>query len=267
MSLSLSSLPALKLASRLAAIVMVSPVRGLRPCRSFLSFTTKLPNPRRSTRWFAWSASAMVPRTDSSTASTSGFCRPVFAATASTSCDFVIRFSVLVIPRVMFGVVRIGQWHPSRGSAPLLGRVASGPGPSTGPHGARSFEKLSACEGTPYGAGKNRRRSNHHARRGATRALIGSYGHSLHAKPPIISLEPVVQKRESDLQTVGQAIVLCRLPTLPEGGRPQTAMVARVGAGRLPLPLCATRQLRDLAAEHVAGGPGRAAPDPGHMLC
>jgi hypothetical protein len=34
-SFSFSSLPALKLASRLAAMVMVSPVRGLRPWRSF----------------------------------------------------------------------------------------------------------------------------------------------------------------------------------------------------------------------------------------
>src|ERR1017187_580170 len=219
MSLSLSSLPALKLASRLAAIVMVSPVRGLRPCRSFLSFTTKLPNPRRSTRWFAWSASAMVPRTDSSTASTSGFCRPVFAATASTSCDFVIRLSVLVIPRVMFGVVRIGQWHPSRGSAPLPRPRRVGARPLYRAAWGAFFRKTHRLRADSIWSGKNRRRCNHHARRGATRALIGSYGHSLHAKPPIISPEPVVQKRESDLQTVGQAIVLCRLPTLPEGGR------------------------------------------------
>jgi hypothetical protein len=37
-SFSFSSLPALKLASRLAAMVMVSPVRGLRPWRSFFCY-------------------------------------------------------------------------------------------------------------------------------------------------------------------------------------------------------------------------------------
>src|SRR5258708_26470443 len=40
-------------------MVIVSPVRGLRPWRSFLSFTTKLPNPRRSTRSFDRSVSAI----------------------------------------------------------------------------------------------------------------------------------------------------------------------------------------------------------------
>jgi hypothetical protein len=44
-SFSVSSLPGLKLAPRFAAMVIVSPVRGLRPWRSFRSFTTKLPNP------------------------------------------------------------------------------------------------------------------------------------------------------------------------------------------------------------------------------
>src|SRR3954451_9075022 len=53
---SVSFLPDLKLASRFAA---VSPVRGLRPCRSFLSFTKKLPHPRMSTGSFDRSVSAI----------------------------------------------------------------------------------------------------------------------------------------------------------------------------------------------------------------
>src|ERR1039457_5431016 len=89
---SVSSLPGLKLASRLAAMVMVSPVRGLRPWRSFRSFTTKLPNPRKSTRSFAWSASAIIARTESTATSTSDFFNSVLAATFSINCCFVILF-------------------------------------------------------------------------------------------------------------------------------------------------------------------------------
>src|ERR1039457_6330270 len=89
---SVSSLLGLKLASRLAAMVMVSPVRGLRPWRSFRSFTTKLPNPRRSTRSFAWSACAIIARTESTASSASDFFNSVWAATFSINCCFVILF-------------------------------------------------------------------------------------------------------------------------------------------------------------------------------
>src|ERR1039458_4464295 len=91
-SFSVSSLLGLKPASRLAVMVMVSPVRGLRPWRSFLSFTTKLPNPRRSTRSFARSASAIIARTESTATSTSDFFNSVLAATFSINCCFVILF-------------------------------------------------------------------------------------------------------------------------------------------------------------------------------
>src|ERR1035437_6612445 len=73
-------------------MVMVSPVRGLRPCRSFRSFTTKLPNPRSSTRSFERSASAIISRTESTAASTSDFFNSVLAATFSINCCFVIPF-------------------------------------------------------------------------------------------------------------------------------------------------------------------------------
>src|ERR1035437_9924251 len=73
-------------------MVMVSPVRGLWPWRSFLSFTTKLPNPRKSTRSFPWSASAIIARTESTATSTSDFFNSVLAATFSINCCFVILF-------------------------------------------------------------------------------------------------------------------------------------------------------------------------------
>src|ERR1019366_7363195 len=91
-SFSVSSLLGLKPASRFAAMVMVCPVRGLRPWRSFRSFTTKLPKPRRSTRSFACSASAIIARTESTATSTSAFFNSVLAATFSINCGFVILF-------------------------------------------------------------------------------------------------------------------------------------------------------------------------------
>jgi hypothetical protein len=54
-----------KPASRRAAMMIVSRVRGLRPWRAFFSFTTKLPKPRRSTRSLERSASEMVSSIES----------------------------------------------------------------------------------------------------------------------------------------------------------------------------------------------------------
>src|ERR1035437_10938791 len=95
-------------------MMMASPVRGLRPWRSFLSFTTKLPNPRRSTRSFPWSASAIIARTESTATSTSDFFNSVLAATFSINCCFVILFEFS------------GSWSPNQqlagpgtGSSPL----------------------------------------------------------------------------------------------------------------------------------------------------
>ena len=108
-----TSLPGLKLASRFARIVMVSPVRGLRPWRSFLSFTTKLPNPRRSTRSFDRSDSAIISRTESTAISTSALPNSVAAATFSISCCFVILLecngSVVPIPSETQAAVQIGR--------------------------------------------------------------------------------------------------------------------------------------------------------------
>ena len=69
--------------------------RGLRPWRSFLSFTTKLPNPRMSTRSFDRSASAISSRTESSATSTSAFPNSVLAAIFSINCclSFFLSFS------------------------------------------------------------------------------------------------------------------------------------------------------------------------------
>src|ERR1019366_6681599 len=55
-------------------------------------FHTKLPSPRRSTRSFAWSASAIIARTESTATSTSDFFNSVLAATFSINCCFVILF-------------------------------------------------------------------------------------------------------------------------------------------------------------------------------
>jgi hypothetical protein len=48
-SLPFKSLLGLKVAFRVAAMLMASPVPGFRPIRAFVSFTSKLPNPRKST--------------------------------------------------------------------------------------------------------------------------------------------------------------------------------------------------------------------------
>jgi hypothetical protein len=65
--------------------------------------------------WFASSASTMAARTDSRTASTTAFCRPVFADTTSASCDFIICFSVLVM--LPSGGSRFPPFDPVRGLA------------------------------------------------------------------------------------------------------------------------------------------------------
>jgi hypothetical protein len=50
--------------------------------------------------------------------------------------------------------------------------------------------------------------------------------------------------------SVGQAIVLCRLPTLPEGGRPQSAMVCPTKVNRIATKVdyCRAFRLADSAA-------------------
>ena len=51
-----------------------------------------VPNPRRSNRSFAWSASAIIGRRESTATSTSDFFNSVAAATFSINCCFVILF-------------------------------------------------------------------------------------------------------------------------------------------------------------------------------
>ena len=48
-SFSFKSLLGLKVTFRVAAMLRASPVAGFRPIRAFVSFTSKLPNPRKST--------------------------------------------------------------------------------------------------------------------------------------------------------------------------------------------------------------------------
>jgi hypothetical protein len=68
----------------------------------------KLPKPRRSTRSFELSASAMDQRAASSTFSTSAVSRPVFTDTASTNCCLVICSSVPAIAPYRFTTVTSG---------------------------------------------------------------------------------------------------------------------------------------------------------------
>jgi hypothetical protein len=79
--LSVSPSPGLKLASRLAAIVIVSPVLGLRLCRAFLSSTTKLLKQRR-----------FAPSCGRSLCATWAFPKSVWATTFSINCRFVMQF-------------------------------------------------------------------------------------------------------------------------------------------------------------------------------
>lgn len=88
--LSPSSLLGLNVADLRAAIWIVSPVLGFRPCRAALSFTVKLPKPLRSTRSPDRKALPISPRRESATASTSLLGRSEAPATASMSCCFVI---------------------------------------------------------------------------------------------------------------------------------------------------------------------------------
>jgi len=117
---SLSSLLALNVAALRAAIWIVSPVLGFRPWRAFLSFTTKLPNPRRSTRSPERKTLPISAKSESTTVSISAFGRSVAEATASINCGFVIplQFNGLDLLFAHF-------WNPSRAKTRLGVHLAS----------------------------------------------------------------------------------------------------------------------------------------------
>src|ERR687898_160217 len=82
--------PAVNRGTLLAAICIVSPVRGLRPSRAPRLATWNLPNPVNETSSPDLSALSTVEMTASTAAPASFFDRPLSAATLSTNSDFVM---------------------------------------------------------------------------------------------------------------------------------------------------------------------------------
>src|SRR5450755_3083077 len=105
-SFSFKSLLGLKVTFRVAAMLRASPVAGFRPIRAFMSFASKLPNPRKSTLSPDAKLSAIVFRIASAIASTSLFFASVRPATASIGCCFVI------LPSLNFPRFKPEQWPP-----------------------------------------------------------------------------------------------------------------------------------------------------------
>ena len=86
----LSPEPAVKRGTRLAAICIVSPVRGLRPSRAPRSATWNLPKPVKLTSPPDFSSSSIELITASTAAPASYLLRPLFDATLSTNSAFVV---------------------------------------------------------------------------------------------------------------------------------------------------------------------------------
>jgi hypothetical protein len=92
--------PAVKRGTRLAAICIVSPVRGLRPSRAPREATWNLPKPVNETSSPERSASSIDFSTASTALLASFFERPLLSATRSTKSDFV-----MAPPSSLVGVV------------------------------------------------------------------------------------------------------------------------------------------------------------------
>src|SRR6202008_3186260 len=90
--------PAVKRGTRLGAIVIVSPVRGLRPSRAPRWATWNLAKPGKLPSPPDLSSLSMVPITASTAAPASFLLRPLEAATLSTNSDLVVMKLLLVPP-------------------------------------------------------------------------------------------------------------------------------------------------------------------------
>src|SRR6185369_5256547 len=91
--------PAVKRGTRLAAMVIVSPVRGLRPSRAPRLATWNLPKPVKLTSSPALSESSIELMTASTALPASFLLRPLFAATLSTNSAFVVMTYSSFCPR------------------------------------------------------------------------------------------------------------------------------------------------------------------------
>ena len=98
---SLKALPAVNFTVRAAAILMVSPVRGLRPVRAARLPEPKVPNPTSCTASPLVTALIMVAIVAFSTSSTEAFDESVALATASTSSALfmVVEVSLKLLER------------------------------------------------------------------------------------------------------------------------------------------------------------------------
>src|SRR5205085_1351766 len=135
--------PAVNRGTRLAAIVMLSPVRGLRPSRAPRSATWNFPNPVKFTSSPLFSESSMVLMTALTALSASFLDRPLVDATLSTNSDFV-----MAPPLPSRGSVsRAGSWNPAKLTvAPDAGRGSAARSPQiAGFRGLRSDARRALC--------------------------------------------------------------------------------------------------------------------------
>ena len=88
--------PAVNRGTRLAAMVMLSPVRGLRPSRAPRSATWNFPKPVKLTSSPSLSDVSIVLMTALTAPSASFLDRPLVDATLSTNSDFVMSSSFAV---------------------------------------------------------------------------------------------------------------------------------------------------------------------------
>ena len=87
----------MKVTAFLAGITTVAPVCGLRPLRSPLWETAKVPNPATGTLFPAFNASVIVANVASIARVASALVNPDAAATASTYSDFFIIITSIIL--------------------------------------------------------------------------------------------------------------------------------------------------------------------------